>query len=91
MTKNEVAYFYHLICDSPPLRLLELPGVNEVLEKFLLIFIEPKRLPPHTSIDHHIVLISRAQPVNINQYRYPHFQKNEIERLTTEMIQQGLV
>lgn len=42
-------------------------------------------------MDHHIELIPGARPVNINPYKYPHFQKNEIERLTAEMIQQGLV
>lgn len=30
--------------------------------------------------------------MNINLYQYPHFQKNEIERLTSEMLQQaGLI
>lgn len=39
----------------------------------------------------HITLVVGAHPVNVNPYKYPHFQKNEIKRLTKEMLQHGLI
>lgn len=88
---REVAYFYHLTCDPPPEQTRESPEITKVLEKFSGVFAEPEGLPPHRPTDHHIELVPDAQPVNINPYHYPHFQKNEIEKLTAKVIQQGLV
>ncbi|XP_077228593.1 uncharacterized protein LOC143861575 [Tasmannia lanceolata] len=51
----------------------------KLLEDYDDIFQESKGLPPHRSHDHHIPLMSGAQPVNVRPYRYPHLQKNEIE------------
>lgn len=39
----------------------------------------------------YIFLQPGATLINVDPYRYPHFQKNEIKRLTTTMLQQGLV
>lgn len=91
IAKQEVSYFCHLRCDPPDQPNQVQAEIETVLEKFAKVFDEPERLPPHRMTDHNIKLIPEARPVNIHPYRYPHFQKNEIERLTTEMIQQGLV
>lgn len=91
MVRKEVAYFCHLSCDPPPLPFDIRPEIDSVLKQFPAIFDDPKQLPPNRGRDHHIELIRGAQPVNVNPYRYPYFQKNEIERLTVEMLQQGLI
>ncbi|RVX18944.1 Retrovirus-related Pol polyprotein from transposon 297 [Vitis vinifera] len=43
---------------------------------------------PHRTIDHKIHLIPNSKPVNVRPYRYPHFQKNEMEKLIREMLDQ---
>ncbi|GJW43324.1 reverse transcriptase [Tanacetum coccineum] len=38
-------------------------------------------LPPPRLLDHHIPIVPNTTPVNVKPYRYPHFQKSEIEKL----------
>lgn len=66
-------------------------GLQKVLKKYKAVEEEPRGLPPLQTTDHHILLQPDVKPINIHPYRYPHFQKNEIERLTREMLQQGLI
>jgi hypothetical protein len=56
------------------------PQINNLLFRFPHLFQEPKQLPPPRSSDHHITLLPNSAPVNVRPYRYPYFQKNEIER-----------
>ncbi|GKB54931.1 ty3-gypsy retrotransposon protein [Tanacetum coccineum] len=51
----------------------------------------PTCLPPHRLIDHRIHLLPNTKPVNVRPYRYPHYQKNEMEKLVTEMLSQGII
>jgi hypothetical protein len=67
------------------------PGLHEVLTSFHDVFSEPKRLPPPRSHDHQIPLLKRSQPVFVRPYRYPHFQKLEIERIIEEMLESGII
>lgn len=76
----------------------ELPSIPETLEPtfkshlhklishYSALFQPPKGLPPHRNSDHRIPLIPNSTPVKVRPYRYPHFQKAEIERLITEML-----
>lgn len=48
-------------------------------------------LPPARRHDHTIELKLGEEPVNIRQYRYPQFQKDEIERLVAEMLAAGII
>lgn len=48
-------------------------------------------LPPIQETDHAIWLIEGSTPVNVRPYRYPHLQKNEIERMVQEMITAGII
>ncbi|GMJ03385.1 hypothetical protein HRI_004007700 [Hibiscus trionum] len=48
-------------------------------------------MPPPRSHDHAIVLKEGSQPVNLRPYRFPHFQKNEIERQIQEMLRSSII
>nr|GME10415.1 retrotransposon-related protein [Ipomoea batatas] len=67
------------------------PAIEELLNKFPDIFATPKDLPPSRNLDHHITLLPQSQPVNVKPYRYPHFQKDEIEKLVREMLQAQII
>lgn len=55
------------------------PEINDILTQFSNVFSEPKSLPPKRMFDHHIPVEPNSKPVNVKPYRYPHYQKNEIE------------
>lgn len=65
--------------------------LTPLLQRFEPLFSEPKSLPPPRSTDHHIPLLEGANPVNVRPYRYPHFQKQEIESQIKEMLSQGII
>lgn len=53
--------------------------LNKLLDDFINLFEEPTRLPPLRNYEHRIL------------YRYPHLQKDEIERQCNQMLQQGII
>ena len=55
------------------------------------MFETPKGLQPIRDHDHAIHLIPRSVPPNIMPYRYPYFQKSEIERMIAEMLEAGII
>nr|GMD34100.1 Transposon Ty3-G Gag-Pol polyprotein [Ipomoea batatas] len=65
--------------------------LKEVLLEFSSIFESPTQLPPHCVFYHKFHLLPNTKPVNVRLYRYPYFQKAEIENLVREMLDQGLV
>jgi hypothetical protein len=67
------------------------PQINNLLFRFPHLFQEPKQLPPPRSSDHHITLLPNSAPVNVRPYRYPYFQKNEIERQIQTMLSTNLI
>ena len=64
--------------------------IKELLEEFSEVFQQPVSLPPIRACDHAIPLKSGAQPFKLKPYRYPHSQKDEIEKQVTVMLQQGI-
>ncbi|XP_024030695.1 uncharacterized protein LOC112094326 [Morus notabilis] len=46
----------------------------------------PDGLPPQRMHDHRIVLQPGTAPISVRPYKYPHFQKNEIEKLIQAML-----
>ena len=65
--------------------------IRDVIHQFRVVFEFPDTLPPAWVQDHAISLLPAAAPVNVRPYRYPHFQKNEIERLVQEMLATGII
>lgn len=66
-------------------------SLRELLDKFAGLFEEPSTLPPYRSHDHKIPLLPGAAPVNVRPYRYPYFQKSEIEKIIKEMLASGVI
>ncbi|XP_057444004.1 uncharacterized protein LOC130736175 [Lotus japonicus] len=65
--------------------------LQSVLNQFPVLFESPTVLPPRRRHDHAIHLQEGASIPNIRSYRYPHYQKNEIEKLVTEMLDAGII
>jgi hypothetical protein len=51
----------------------------------------PSGLPPIREHDHAILLKPDANIPNLRPYRYPYYQKNEIEKIVKEMMQAGII
>ena len=68
-----------------------LADVITLLCKYGSVFQSPVGLPPHCLNDHCIYLEPNTKAINVQPYRYPHFQKNEIHKLVQEMLAEGLI
>lgn len=68
-----------------------IPEIEKLLSQFPDIFTEPKQLPLKRIFDHQIPLEPNARPVNVRPYRFPYFQRNEIEQQVWEMLQAGII
>lgn len=67
------------------------PDINHILQSYSHIFDEPKSLPPKRTFDHHIPLEPNSKPVNAQPYRFPYFQKTEIETQVQQMLDSGII
>ena len=94
-------YMINEVCQAPGL-LHSAQGLsadgraeNEELPNLLLeyedIFKAPTGLPPHRQIEHNIELKEGAQPFSIRPYKSSYEQKNEIEKLVSEMLESGII
>lgn len=73
---------------------IKIPVSNEVqqlLDKYQEVINEPKGLPPSRDQDHRIPLQAGQGLVAAKPYRYPYFQKSEIEKLVSEMLAAGII
>lgn len=62
------------------------PEVQRILLSFGSVFESRNQLTPPRNHDHAIELEPGARAVNVRPYRYPQFQKDEIEKLVKEML-----
>ncbi|XP_043817044.1 uncharacterized protein LOC122724910 [Manihot esculenta] len=65
--------------------------LRQLLADFAAILEAPTGLPPARHCDHRIPLAPNTKPVVVHPYRYPHNQKDEIERQCTAMLDQGII
>jgi len=69
---------------------VRLPAEVELsLQEFEHVFETPTGLPPLRGHEHPIILKEGAQPVCQRPYRYPFYQKNEIEKIVKELLSMG--
>ncbi|GJY56256.1 ty3-gypsy retrotransposon protein [Tanacetum coccineum] len=64
---------------------------DEIYEVYKIHSLVPTKLPPHRSIDHRIHFLPDTKPMNVRPNFYPHYQKGEMEKLVTEMLDQGII
>ena len=93
LSKNQgITFMYHLkaiLFDNPNEPILVY--VQTLLQQYASIFENPTTLPLFRETDHQIHLKHDVAPVNVKPYRYPQFQKIEMENLVQEMLQQGII
>lgn len=65
--------------------------VQSILKQYESLFGVPKGLPPHRSHDHRIILKEGTNPINVRPYRYAATQKDEIEKMKSEMLESGVI
>ena len=65
--------------------------LDNIINKFSMVFSKPVGLPPQRECDHRIRLLQGSNPVAVCLYRYPHLLKDEIERQCTEMLRNGVI
>ena len=78
------------------LQQLELPQDMEpelvlLLHTYASVFDRPSGLLPQWEHDHCIPLLEGAQPLKIKPYRYPHSQKEQIELMIQQMLEEGII
>lgn len=67
------------------------PELATLLHTYRIMFQTPNGLPPKREQDHAIVLQEGSKPVKVRPYRYPHSQKEQIETMVQEMLEQGII
>jgi len=67
------------------------PKITILLHTYAHVFKVPSTLPPQRGQDHAIPLQPGASPVKVRPYKYPHTQKEQIEKMVHEMLQQGII
>ncbi|WVZ14709.1 hypothetical protein V8G54_012275 [Vigna mungo] len=65
------------------------PKLALLLQTYSSVFDTPHNLPAQRSHDHSI--LEGSNPVKVKPYRYPHSQKEEIEKLVEGMINDGII
>uniref|UniRef100_A0A2N9FC87 RNA-directed DNA polymerase n=1 Tax=Fagus sylvatica TaxID=28930 RepID=A0A2N9FC87_FAGSY len=67
------------------------PAVQLVLQQHASVFREPQGLPPLRGHEHQILLKEGTQPICQRPYRYPFYQKTEIENIVEELLESGSI
>ncbi|XP_042946164.1 uncharacterized protein LOC122279545 [Carya illinoinensis] len=81
-----------LIDNSNQVTPTQIPSnIQNLLNLYTDIFATPKGLPPNHSHDHSITLQPSTTPISVRPYRYPYFQKDEIEKIVKELLSSGVI
>ncbi|XP_042758298.1 uncharacterized protein LOC122198198 [Lactuca sativa] len=65
--------------------------LQQVVQEFECLFRDPIGLPPPRIREHQIIIKEGTTPISVRPYRYPHYQKDEIEKMIKEMLQAGVI
>ncbi|KAI5435993.1 hypothetical protein KIW84_022427 [Lathyrus oleraceus] len=91
-TKGASAFFHiQVLQPEPPSTQISDPKLQTLLHKYDSLFQIPSNLPPARETNHSIHLLPQAHPVNVRPYRYPYFQKHEIEKQVDTMLANGVI
>lgn len=97
-TPNAICMQIILVADSrTPVAKVETVGqqpqiITWLLDEFEALFATPHGLPlSRGSHDHRIILKEGTDPIRMRPYRYPAFQKDVIEGMIKEMLDQGII
>ncbi|MCH85549.1 transposon Tf2-1 polyprotein, partial [Trifolium medium] len=66
-------------------------ALQALLHQYSEAFQDQIRLPPNRSQVHQIKLFVDHGPISVRPYRYPHHQKEEIERQVKELLEAGVI
>ena len=74
VASDAVASFFHLrVLEEGSIQVdqLQQPAkIQEILHRFSKVFEEPKELPSHRVVDHHIHLLPGTELVSVRPYKY---------------------
>ena len=65
--------------------------LSSILEQFPEVFVDQIQLPPERRQVHQIKLFPGQGPINVRPYKYPHHQKEEIEKQVAELLAAGVI
>lgn len=93
---NGASAFFHIRILDPDLpsnqpNTTSHPELTQILTKYSSLFQTPTTLPPSRNTNHAIHLLPNSNPINVRPYRYPYFQKQEIETQVASMLQNGII
>ncbi|GKB94316.1 ty3-gypsy retrotransposon protein [Tanacetum coccineum] len=97
MQKEAVASMHTLIfqhtspSETPIFNTHPDPHIQTLLTAYSNLFDPPASLPPPRTHDHHIPLLPNTPPINVCPYRYPHYQKQIMTDLISDMLKEGLI
>ena len=60
--------------------------IQNLMDIYANVFEEPDGFPPPRSHDHHIPLLPEGKLIRVHLYRYPNYQKTEIEQLVCALL-----
>jgi len=98
-TTNSIAEMYSLHIQFPRVpqdQFLALladvePEIASLLHTYQQVFDVPSALPPHRSHNLAIPLIHGVNPVKVKPYRYPFSQKQQIEEMVQDILEEGSI
>ena len=67
------------------------PKITTLLQEFHSVFATPIDLPPMRGHEHQINLKEGTQLICQRPYKYPYYQKNEIEKNVTDLLEVGFI
>ena len=92
---NPASTFFHIRIEATtktkPQMVHPIPEIETLLTSYASLFQPLATLPPSRATDHTINLLPNSIPVNVRPYKYPYFQKKEIEEQVAAMLARGLI